>query len=199
MAARPLEIGPAGVHVGQAVTRLREARGWDQETLGERLATRGRPMSQSVLSRVEAATRRVDVDDLVAIAAAFGVPVALLFPAAAASPAAGAAGVRGASTAGVVLDEIGAVSAALAEDIEHLGDLTGMEPTLAATAVRLAEQIDGREPVECDECGTPVPVPADPRILPQLTRELRATVAALLEGRATDDDDDDGLDDLGVV
>lgn len=195
MAARPLEIGPAGVHVGQAVARLREARGWDQETLGARLAAEGRPMSQPILSRIEAATRRVDADDLVALAAALGVSPAALLPPGAAAPV--AAVTLPSRTA--LADEAGPVSAALADDIEHLGDLTGMEPTLAATAARLARQIDGHAPVECDECGTPVPVPADPRLLPQLARELRATVAALLEGRATDDDDDDGLDDLGVV
>ncbi|MFF5977164.1 helix-turn-helix domain-containing protein [Streptomyces sp. NPDC012769] len=194
MAARPLEIGPAGVHLGQAVTRLREARGWDQETLGARLAAEGRPMSQPILSRVEAATRRVDTDDLVALAAALGVSPAALLPATETAPATVPPPVPTA-----LADEAGPVSSALADDIEQLGDLIGMEPTLAATAMRLARQIDGHAPVECDECGTPVQAPADPRLLPQLARELRATVAALLEGRATDDNDDDGLDDLGVV
>ncbi|MFE6817089.1 helix-turn-helix domain-containing protein [Streptomyces sp. NPDC057677] len=199
MAARPLEIGPAGVHVGRAVSRLREARGWDQEALGERLAAGGRPMSQPILSRVEAATRRVDVDDLVAIAAAFGVPVSLLLPPeAAASTPAGTGTARGPAAGLAALDELGAVSAALAEDIEELGDLTGMEPTLAATAVRLAELVDGGRPVPCDECGSLVRGVTDARTLPQLTRELRATVAALLEGRTVDDDDDD-LGDLGAV
>ncbi|MEK9524643.1 helix-turn-helix transcriptional regulator [Streptomyces venezuelae] len=199
MAARPLEIGPAGVHVGLAVSRLREARGWDQEALGERLAAGGRPMSQPILSRVEAATRRVDVDDLIAIAAAFGVPVALLLPPeAAASTPAGPGSARGPAPGLATMDELGAVSAALAEDIEELGDLTGMEPTLAATAVRLAELVDGGRPVPCDECGSLVRGVTDARTLPQLTRELRATVAALLEGRTVDDDDDD-LGDLGAV
>ncbi|MFF8839585.1 helix-turn-helix domain-containing protein [Streptomyces sp. NPDC015130] len=200
MAARPLEIGPAGAHVGEAVTRLREARGWDQEALGARLAAEGRPMSQPILSRVEAATRRVDADDLVAIAAAFGVPMAVLLPPdPAATPApAGTDSVRGPTARLAAVDELGAVSAALAEDIEVLGDLTGMEPTLAATAVRLAELVDGGRPVPCDECGSLVRGVADARTLPQLTRELRATVAALLEGRTVDDDDDD-LGDLGSV
>ncbi|MFE2559887.1 helix-turn-helix domain-containing protein [Streptomyces sp. NPDC059352] len=199
MAARPLEIGPAGVHVGNAVARLREARSWDQEALGERLADEGRPMSQPILSRVEAATRRVDADDLVAIAAAFGVPVAVLLPPdAAASAPSGTGSVRGATPSLVILDELGAVSAALAEDIEELGDLTGMEPTLAATAVRLAELVDGGRPVPCEDCGALVRGVTDARTLPQLTRELRATVAALLEGRTVDGDDDD-LGDLGAV
>jgi hypothetical protein len=35
-------------------------------------------------------------------------------------------------------------------------------------------------------------VPQDDKLLPQLTRELRQTLAQLLEGRAADDDDDLG-------
>ncbi|OKJ52495.1 hypothetical protein AMK27_30795 [Streptomyces sp. CB02009] len=106
---------------------------------------------------------------------------------------------RGVSAGLVVVDELGAVSTALAEDLDELGDLTGMEPTLAATAVRLAELVDGGQPVPCDECGHLVRGLADARTLPQLTRELRATVAALLEGRTVDDDDDDDLGDLGDI
>ncbi|MER8042719.1 helix-turn-helix transcriptional regulator [Streptomyces sp. NPDC094032] len=201
MAARTSEIGPGGLYVGQAVARLRDSRGWDQAALVARLAAVGLALSQPIVSRVEAGTRRVDVDELLALAAVLGVtPAALLPPdetAAAAPPSTGT--LRGVSLDLAVVDELGAVSTALAEDIVELGDLTGMEPTLAATAVRLAEQIDGGRPVPCDECGHLVRGLTDARTLPQLTRELRATVAALLEGRATDDDDDDGLDDLGVV
>ncbi|MFI9005094.1 helix-turn-helix domain-containing protein [Streptomyces sp. NPDC053541] len=196
MAARTAEIGPAGQHAARAVAQLREARGLDQRALVQLLAAQGRPMSQPVLSRVEAAARRIDVDDLVALAAVLGVSTAALLPAA---PEPEATGMRGPSPTLVVVDELGPVSAALAEDVEQLGDLTGMEPTLAATAVRLAEQIDGGRPIPCDECGALVRGLVDARTLPQLTRELRATVAALLEGRAVDDDDDDGLDDLGDV
>ncbi|MFJ3786974.1 helix-turn-helix domain-containing protein [Streptomyces sp. NPDC090093] len=204
MAARASSIGPAGQHVARSVARLREARSWDQGELVARLAAEGLALSQPIVSRVEAGTRRVDVDELLALAVALGVaPVALLPPHSAPEPAApkpsGPGGLRGVSVVGVVLDEVGPVSAALADDIEQLGDLTGMEPTLAATAVRLAELVDGGRPFPCDECGHLVRGPVDARALPQLTRELRATVAALLEGRAVDDDDDDGLDDLGAV
>ncbi|WP_432116619.1 helix-turn-helix domain-containing protein [Streptomyces sp. S1] len=199
MAARASSIGPAGQHVARAVARLREARSWDQAELVARLAAEGLALSQPIVSRVEAGTRRVDVDELLALAVVLGVaPVALLPPHSAPEPS----GLRGASVVGVVLDElgpVGPVSTALADDIEELGDLTGMEPTLAATAVRLAELVDGGRPFPCDECGHLVRGPVDARTLPQLTRELRATVAALLEGRAVDDDDDDGLDDLGAV
>lgn len=187
------EIGPAGSYLGEAVARLRGDRGWDQRALVDRLAAEGCPMSQQILSRVESGGRRVDADELVALAAALGVAVPALLPPVNTLPV--AAPPRRAAAE----DEPGPVGAALADDIEALGDLVGMEPTLAATAVRLARQIDGHRPVQCDECGSPVQVPADPRILPQLTRELRATVTTLLEGRTVDDEDDDDLGDLGSV
>jgi transcriptional regulator with XRE-family HTH domain len=186
------EIGPAGTFLGQAVARLRGERGWDQRALVDRLGAVGCSMSQQILSRVEVGARRVDADELVALAGALGVPVAALLPVSDSQAASVPAPRRSADG-----DDVGPVATALAEDIEALGDLVGMEPTLAATAVRLARQIDGQRPVPCDECGAPVHIPADPRILPQLTRELRATVATLLEGRTVDDDDDDGLGDLG--
>jgi transcriptional regulator with XRE-family HTH domain len=193
MAARPSEIGPAGVYLGAEVTRRRGLRGWDQRALVAELAAVGVEVSQPVLSRIESGVRRVDADELVALAAAFRVPVSALLPVRDEEDV--PAPVRHAATG----DEPGPVGTALAEDIEALGDLAGMEPTLAATAVRLARQIDGLRPVPCDECGSLVHIPADPRILPQLTRELRATVATLLEGRTVDDEDDDGLGDLGSV
>ncbi|MFF3127219.1 helix-turn-helix domain-containing protein [Streptomyces sp. NPDC057908] len=194
MAAKPLEIGPAGAHVGQAVARAREVRGWDQQELTVRLTAAGRPMSQPVVSRIEAGSRRVDVDDLVVLAAVLDVSVVALLP---------DDGRRAPAAASVVLvparsDEAGPVEGALTEDIETLGDLSGMEPTLAEVAYRLARQMDGQRPVSCDECGCAVDVPSDPRLLPQLAKELRATVAALVEGRAVDDDDDDDLGDLGA-
>lgn len=195
MAARSSQIGPAGRHVGQAVARLRDARGWEQRELLEQLAAEGVNVSQPILSRVEAGTRRVDVDELVALAAALDVSVSALLPGEFER-----AYLNDPVTSTPPEDERrGPVGAALADDVEQLGDLVGMEPTLAATAARLAEQIDGARPVPCDECGALVRGLVDPRTLPQLTRELRATVAALVEGRAVDDDDDDGLDDLGDV
>jgi hypothetical protein len=152
-------------------------------------------MSQPIVSRIEAGARRVDVDELVALAAALDVSVVALLPPdgrTQTTPAAAPSAPAAYSEAG------GPVEAALAEDIEALGDLTGIEPTLSQVAFRLARQMDGQRRVACDECGSPVEVSADPRLLPQLARELRATVSALVEGRAVDDDDDDDLGDLGA-
>jgi hypothetical protein len=87
---------------------------------------------------------------------------------------------------------MGPVEEAVRNDVEQLGDLVGVEPSLSEVAYRLAREIDGT--AECETCGEPIPQ-EETRTLPQLTRELRQTLAQLLEGRAADDDDD--LGDLG--
>ncbi|MEU9888663.1 helix-turn-helix transcriptional regulator [Sphaerisporangium sp. NPDC051011] len=170
MASRPVEIGKMGQHVTEAVARLRGERGWDQRELAERVTRAGRPVSASVLSKIESGARRIDVDDLVAIAAALEVSPALLLLAAPAAEA-------GQAPPGPPVNA--SVAAAVREDIEALGDLTGLEPSLAQMACRLATAIDagGGE---------------DGRLLPALNRELRATLAQLVEGRAKEDDDDLG-------
>ncbi|USQ82640.1 hypothetical protein NFX46_01960 [Streptomyces phaeoluteigriseus] len=88
---------------------------------------------------------------------------------------------------------MGPVEQAVRSDVEQLGDLVGVEPSLSEMAYRLARDIDGR--AKCETCGEQVPAQDDGRTLPQLNRELRQTLAQLLEGRAADDDDD--LGDLG--
>ncbi|MFD7860967.1 helix-turn-helix domain-containing protein [Streptomyces sp. NPDC059783] len=192
MASRALQPGPAGAHAAAAVVQLREARGWDQRELAARLTRSGRPASQPVVSRMESGARRIDVDDLAALADVLGVSVAALLPTSSAVPPTTTPAARPGTT------EPGPVEAALADDIDALGDLRGMEPTHAAVAYRLARQMDGHHPIACEECGSPVQIPNDARLLPQLAKELRATVAALVEGRAMDDDDDDdGLGDIG--
>lgn len=78
--------------------------------------------------------------------------------------------------------EPGPVERTVRDDVEQLGDLVGVEPSLSEMAYALAREIDagGGE---------------DGKQLPSLNRELRQTLAQLLEGRAADDDDD--LGDLG--
>lgn len=81
MANRALELGPVGERVAAHVARVRTRKGWDQKQLSERLAAIGRPMSPSVISKIEQGDRRVDVDDLIALAVALDVYVAgLLLP-----------------------------------------------------------------------------------------------------------------------
>lgn len=192
VASRAFQAGAVGEHAARAVTVEREGRGWEQRELAERLTQAGRPMSQPIVSRIESGARRIDVDDLVALAQVFGISAAALLPAAEEDEAVTPRARRR-------RNEPGPVELALTDDIENLGDLIGMEPTHAAVAHRLARQMDGHHPVPCDECGASVYVPNDAKILPNLARELRATVAALVEGRAVDDDDDDDLGDLGGI
>ncbi|MFE3762281.1 hypothetical protein ACFXPI_11010 [Streptomyces sp. NPDC059104] len=78
----------------------------------------------------------------------------------------------------------GSVEKAVRDDVEALGDLVGVEPSLTELAYRLASEIDATST-------------EDVKVLPQLSRELRQTLAQLLEGRAADDNDD-GLGDLAA-
>lgn len=79
MPESPLGIGPVGVLTARAITRARTARGFAQRQLAEQVTALGRPMTITMLSRIECRQRRCDVDDLVAIAAALGLsPLALI-------------------------------------------------------------------------------------------------------------------------
>ena len=78
---------------------------------------------------------------------------------------------------------MGPIEKAVRSDVREMGDLAGVEPLLVQVAYRLASEIDAHS---ADDDG---------RTLVQLTRELRQTIAQLIEGRAIVDDDD-GLGDL---
>lgn len=79
MAANTIELGPVGEQVIANVTRLRKQLRLSQAQLSERLAEAGRPIRATGIHRVETGKRRVDVDDLVALAGALGVrPAALM-------------------------------------------------------------------------------------------------------------------------
>ncbi|MFF0683926.1 helix-turn-helix domain-containing protein [Streptomyces tendae] len=79
MAARSLEIGPAGIRAARTIEILRTERGLSQRELAARVTALGRPMSNTMLSRVERAHRRCDIDDLSVIAEALHIlPVVLL-------------------------------------------------------------------------------------------------------------------------
>ncbi|MEU9974098.1 helix-turn-helix transcriptional regulator [Streptomyces sp. NPDC051014] len=78
MAARSLEIGPAGIRAARTIKILRTERGLAQRELAARVTALGRPMSNTMLSRIERAHRRCDIDDLVALALALHVSPLLL-------------------------------------------------------------------------------------------------------------------------
>ncbi len=81
MAARDLELGPTGETVRDNVKRLRLARDLTYAELSRQMEEIGRPIPTSGLRRIEAGERRVDVDDLIALATVLWVdPVTMLLP-----------------------------------------------------------------------------------------------------------------------
>jgi transcriptional regulator with XRE-family HTH domain len=81
-AKRSNEIGATGARVAENVRQLREQRRISTRALAERLAELGRPILATGVTKLEAGQRRVDADDLVALAVALGAsPLRLLLPA----------------------------------------------------------------------------------------------------------------------
>lgn len=76
----------------------------------------------------------------------------------------------------------GTVEQQVRADVEQLGALDGVDRSLAELAYRLAADIDSA-------------TGDDRRLVPSLSRELRAVLAELGQGRKDGDDGDD-LDDL---
>lgn len=85
---------------------------------------------------------------------------------------------------------MGPIEQAVTDDIDALGDLAGVEPTLSEMARRVAREIDAASG-ECGSCGEDVPTGGGAAMLPALNKELRATLKQLVDGRPADDDDDD--------
>ncbi|PAU44579.1 hypothetical protein CK936_34325 [Streptomyces albireticuli] len=84
-----MELGPTGRAVAANVKRLRTSRGMSLRALSEALSRAGRNLSPDAINKIEngaeAGTRkqvrRVDVDDLIALAVILGVsPASLLLP-----------------------------------------------------------------------------------------------------------------------
>lgn len=81
VAGKKSDLGPVGVNVTHSVRKFREARRLSFAELSRQLAELGRDVPPLGLRRIESGERRVDVDDLVALALALGVsPLALLLP-----------------------------------------------------------------------------------------------------------------------
>lgn len=77
----PKELGPTGKRLAANLKALRRARGLDLKALSARLDQLGQPIALNGLSKIELGDRRVDADDLVALAAALDVsPARLLLP-----------------------------------------------------------------------------------------------------------------------
>ncbi|WP_185931266.1 helix-turn-helix domain-containing protein [Streptomyces sp. WAC08401] len=78
---RAIEVGPTGQTVAANIARLRERRGLTTRQLSGVLERAGRNIPASGITRMEKGERVVTVDELAALAVAFGVsPAALLLP-----------------------------------------------------------------------------------------------------------------------
>src|SRR5580658_5121566 len=81
MARRAKEAGPSSQHVAANVRRLRRERKLSTVALSQRLAEIGHPIASTGITKIELGDRRVDVDDLVALATALDTtPSRLLLP-----------------------------------------------------------------------------------------------------------------------
>ncbi|WP_280317595.1 AIPR family protein [Nocardia wallacei] len=67
-------LGPTGVRVGERLRELRHARGLTLNALAAKLEEAGRPIDWSALAKMEKGQRRIDVDDLLALALALNAP-----------------------------------------------------------------------------------------------------------------------------
>lgn len=77
----PGTVGPTGLMLADNIRRIRGMRAWTYVDLAARLTAVGRPIPVLGLRRLEDGKRRVDADDLVALAAVFGVAVQQLLDA----------------------------------------------------------------------------------------------------------------------
>ncbi len=81
MAGKKIELGPTGRVVAERIRAYREGKNLTWTQLAKRMSECGRPITAIALRRIEDGERRVDVDDLLALAYTLEVnPHALLFP-----------------------------------------------------------------------------------------------------------------------
>jgi transcriptional regulator with XRE-family HTH domain len=78
MGTKPVRKGPIADRVTESVRTHRLRRGLSHRQLSARLAEIGHPILPSGIAKIEDGSRRVDVDDLVALALALRVPLPLL-------------------------------------------------------------------------------------------------------------------------
>lgn len=78
MGTNAVQRGPTAETVSANVKRLRTEQNLGLRGLATKLAEVGRPLTHSAVDQIEKGNRRVDVDDLLALAAALDVTVAAL-------------------------------------------------------------------------------------------------------------------------
>jgi transcriptional regulator with XRE-family HTH domain len=109
MAEKRNPLGPTGETVRANVRRLREAQNLGYTKLARILNEIGRDIPELGLRRIESGDRRVDVDDLLALAVALGVsPISLLLP-----------NMPGANDRGAKVEVTGVKHSVYAEELLH--------------------------------------------------------------------------------
>jgi transcriptional regulator with XRE-family HTH domain len=78
VAGREIEVGEAGRRVAKAIQLTRQNKRMTLRDMAAALTALGRPIGENSLGRMERGERRVDVDDLYAVAEVLEVPVAHL-------------------------------------------------------------------------------------------------------------------------
>lgn len=68
-----IDVGPPSASVARNIKRLRRIRGWTAADLAREVTASGVPWIRQVVSCVENGRRRITVDELAALGAAFGV------------------------------------------------------------------------------------------------------------------------------
>src|SRR4051794_40249041 len=78
MGTNAIARGPVAESVAANVQAIRKRRGMSQQQLAARLGELGRPLQKAAIAKIESRDRRVDVDDLAALAVALNVSLARL-------------------------------------------------------------------------------------------------------------------------
>jgi len=73
MATRRVEIGSVGEQTRRNLHEIRRRQGLTLRQLAERMAESERPHPHNTISEIERGARRIDVDDLAALATALGI------------------------------------------------------------------------------------------------------------------------------
>jgi hypothetical protein len=120
MAGQKKEMGTTGEAVARNVKRLREAANLTYTEVSTALADVDRPMSPLAVRRIEEMDRRVDVDELLALAVVLGVtPISLLYPGAkGARESVTATGLRSTVSAGHLWEWMRAETSLMVEEDE---------------------------------------------------------------------------------
>jgi transcriptional regulator with XRE-family HTH domain len=137
MGTRKIELGPTGRTVAKRVRRIRERNGLNLQDLSDRLGPLGRPILPSGLSKIEMGNRRVDVDDLAALATALEtVPSRLLVDAEKLEIADPEAYEEAVDDAVVALRRAEAAGASRHEVVELMDQFDAIQPKLEQFAKR---------------------------------------------------------------